>query len=207
MMHSKFILCALVAILSTRSYFVSSIPHEKRGFSGDGTYYNPGLGACGQSSGSGSFIAAINRPQWGNPANPNSNPICGKQAKVTGPKGSCTVTIVDLCPECAFGSLDLSPAAFNAIADPNAGRVPISWDFVAVFFFNGLVGTKSGPGPSTLPDGTNPLDSSSKFLKGQPHANDNNSIDDSVDDIADNSDSEKGKTVSSVSFVEATPTP
>ncbi|CAG8464958.1 2124_t:CDS:2, partial [Ambispora leptoticha] len=130
MIHLKFIL-SFFAIISTTSYFVSSVPHEKRGqYSGDGTFYNPGVGACGQTSGAGSFIAAINKPQWGNPANPNSNPICGKQATVTGPKGSTTVTILDLCPECAFGSLDLSPAAFNAIADPNAGRVPISWDFV-----------------------------------------------------------------------------
>ncbi|KAG9286284.1 hypothetical protein G9A89_014270 [Geosiphon pyriformis] len=140
----SFILFSFLFSFSSSPTLISAIPSlTKRGeFKGEGTYYNPGMGACGQNSGASSFIAALNRPQWGNPPNPNANPICGKQAIVTGPKGTTTVTIVDLCPECAFGSLDLSPAAFNQIADPSAGRVPISWIFA---------GDAPAPSPSPPP--------------------------------------------------------
>lgn len=41
-----------------------------------------------------------------------------------------TVRIVDLCPECASGDLDLSPDAFEQIAELQLGRVDISWHFV-----------------------------------------------------------------------------
>jgi expansin (peptidoglycan-binding protein) len=64
-----------------------------------------------------------------NGANPNNNPLCGKYINATGPKGSVRVKIVDTCPPCVKGDLDLSPAAFNEIADFAAGRVPISWTF------------------------------------------------------------------------------
>jgi expansin len=41
------------------------------------------------------------------------------------------VRIVDLCPECEVGHLDLSQQAFAQIADVSAGRVPITWQVVA----------------------------------------------------------------------------
>ena len=53
--------------------------------------------------------------------------VCGQYVAVTGPKGSVTVRITDQCPECKKGDLDLSAEAFARIADPVAGRVPISW--------------------------------------------------------------------------------
>jgi expansin (peptidoglycan-binding protein) len=41
------------------------------------------------------------------------------------------VRIVDLCPECPAGNLDLSPEAFELIAPLEQGRAPISWRYVA----------------------------------------------------------------------------
>ncbi|PWA01131.1 hypothetical protein BB558_002784 [Smittium angustum] len=100
-------------------------------FSGDGTFYDAGLGSCGWNNSNSDFIAAINAPQYGNTANPNNAPVCGQCALVTGPNGnSVKVKIVDRCPVCAYGSLDLSPAAFNVLASPDAGRISITWDFV-----------------------------------------------------------------------------
>ncbi|KAJ1928388.1 hypothetical protein IWQ60_002110 [Tieghemiomyces parasiticus] len=101
-------------------------------FTGDLTYYSPsvGLGACGWQNSDSDFVAALNAPQFGNPANPNANPLCGQKALVTGPKGSVTVTIVDKCPPCKSGDLDLSVGAFDQIADQAAGRVPVSWTWV-----------------------------------------------------------------------------
>jgi expansin (peptidoglycan-binding protein) len=41
------------------------------------------------------------------------------------------VRIVDRCPGCAPGDIDLSREAFALIADPVQGRVPISWRVVS----------------------------------------------------------------------------
>jgi expansin (peptidoglycan-binding protein) len=40
------------------------------------------------------------------------------------------VRIVDLCPGCGLGDLDLSMTAFAKIAPLSRGRVPITWHFV-----------------------------------------------------------------------------
>ena len=106
-------------------------PMEKRSFSGDGTYYNPSAGtnSCGTQAHDSDIMAAMNVAQMTNGANPNANPNCGKKVSVTGPKGSVTVTILDTCPGCSHGDLDLSPAAFDKIADQAQGRVPITWNW------------------------------------------------------------------------------
>ena len=38
-------------------------------------------------------------------------------------------TVVDLCPGCASGSIDLSPAAFEKLTSLGTGRIQVSWDF------------------------------------------------------------------------------
>jgi expansin (peptidoglycan-binding protein) len=94
---------------------------------GDGTYYGAtGGGACSYDPSPGNLmVAAMNAPQWQNSA------VCGTCVDVTGPKGTTTVRIVDLCPECKSGDLDLSEQAFVQIADKSAGRVKITWTPVA----------------------------------------------------------------------------
>jgi expansin (peptidoglycan-binding protein) len=52
---------------------------------------------------------------------------CGGYLDVTGPKGTVRVKIVDQCPECAAGHIDLSRAAFAKIADPVQGVVPVTY--------------------------------------------------------------------------------
>lgn len=99
-------------------------------YTGDGTYYGAtGQGACSyDASPQNLMVAAMNAPQWENSA------VCGMCVEVTGPKGDANkivVRIVDLCPECKMGDLDLSEQAFAAIAEPAAGRVKISWQPVA----------------------------------------------------------------------------
>ena len=56
---------------------------------------------------------------------------CGQCVRVDGPRGSVTVRIVDQCPECASGELDLSAQAFAKVADPAAGRVNARWQPVS----------------------------------------------------------------------------
>ncbi|KAL1919434.1 uncharacterized protein VTP21DRAFT_2127 [Calcarisporiella thermophila] len=106
---------------------------SKGSFRGDGTWYNPsdGMGACGfstEKTTDNDMVAAISSSLYG----PGSNgaPNCGRHATVRGPNGSVTVRIVDKCPPCSHGDIDLSPSAFKKIANLNDGRVPVSWTFV-----------------------------------------------------------------------------
>ncbi|GAB5589201.1 hypothetical protein Unana1_04101 [Umbelopsis nana] len=121
MQSYKYILVFLAMVISCVLAAPAGTVERRSTFSGDGTYYTVGLGSCGKTNSDSQMVAALNAPQMG------SNKYCGKSATVTGPNGSVTVTIVDTCPECASGSLDLSPAAFQKIGDMSAGRIKISW--------------------------------------------------------------------------------
>src|SRR5262249_50061263 len=50
---------------------------------------------------------------------------------VTGPLGEVVVRVVDRCPGCRHGDLDLSREAFAAIAPLSDGRTKIAWRDVA----------------------------------------------------------------------------
>ncbi|SBT37020.1 Peptidoglycan-binding domain-containing protein, expansin [Micromonospora narathiwatensis] len=52
---------------------------------------------------------------------------CGGFLDVTGPKGTVRVLVMDQCPECESGHLDLSAEAFARIADPVQGVVKVSY--------------------------------------------------------------------------------
>jgi len=94
---------------------------------GDGTYYAAdGSGNCSfDPSPNDLMVAAMNDPDYAGSA------VCGECVQVKGPSGDVTVRIVDRCPECKHGDLDLSPQAFAKIADPKLGRVTIHWTPVA----------------------------------------------------------------------------
>lgn len=94
---------------------------------GVATYYAAtGDGACSFGPSPNDLnVAAMDQPEW------NGSAACGECVAITGPKGSVTVRIVDLCPECEMGHLDLSQQAFAQIADVSAGKVPITWKVVA----------------------------------------------------------------------------
>jgi len=94
---------------------------------GDGTYYDAdGTGACGfDASPNDLMVAAMNAPDYNNAA------WCGGCVEVTGPSGKVVVRVVDECPGCARGDLDLSPQAFAMLSPLAAGRIPITWHEVA----------------------------------------------------------------------------
>lgn len=95
---------------------------EKR-HSGRGTYFKPGMGACGWWSGSSDMITAISQKRWG------GGKYCGRMLRVCH-SGKCTrVKIVDMCPGCGKGSLDLSPRAFKKLAPLSQGVIGVSWSF------------------------------------------------------------------------------
>ena len=102
-------------------------PKENPLHQGIATYYDAtGDGACmfGPSPDD-LMVAAMNNDEY------NTAAYCGAFVEVHGPSGTVTVRVVDRCPECKAGHLDLSYDAFAKIADPVLGRVSISWRVVS----------------------------------------------------------------------------
>src|SRR3984885_3139949 len=66
---------------------------------------------------------------------------CGGYLEVHGPDGSVRVEVIDQCPGCGAGHIDLSEAAFSAIAPLNAGLVNVTYQPLV---------TPSLPGPISL---------------------------------------------------------
>ena len=95
---------------------------------GEATYYDfaDGSGNCSfDPSPDDLMIGAMNHEDYA------GSDACGACVRLAGPNGEITVRIVDQCPECPAGDIDLSPEAFSQIAELSAGRVPISWSYVA----------------------------------------------------------------------------
>lgn len=96
-------------------------------FTGDATWYELGGNPvnCGYPTDSlPPYYAALNGPQYG------AADYCGACILAEGPNGSVELLIVDQCPGCAMGDIDLSPAAFEQIAALDDGRVDVSWRVV-----------------------------------------------------------------------------
>jgi expansin (peptidoglycan-binding protein) len=94
---------------------------------GIATFYDAtGAGHCGfDKSPQDMNVAAMNAPQFAGTA------VCGSCAEIQGPKGTVVVRIVDSCPECGSGHLDLSREAFGQIAEYVDGRVQTQWRLVS----------------------------------------------------------------------------
>lgn len=107
-------------------------------FTGDGTAYTLGQTSAGNCnmmmtgySGASTNYAAINNEQWNDLAN------CGRCAQVWCDDDKCSdkstsavVQILDRCPECKYGDLDLSPSVFKTITGSDPARYSIKWKFV-----------------------------------------------------------------------------
>jgi expansin (peptidoglycan-binding protein) len=57
-------------------------------------------------------------------------PNCFKQLQITANGKSAVATVMDQCPGCAYGDLDMSPSLFSHFADHSVGRFGISWDWI-----------------------------------------------------------------------------
>ncbi len=94
--------------------------------SGKATFYAAtGAGNCSFDTVSAPLVVALG------PSDYKAGAACGGYLDVTGPKGSVRVKVVDKCPECAAGHIDLSREAFTKIANPVDGIVPITFRPVA----------------------------------------------------------------------------
>lgn len=75
------------------------------------------------SSSDSDYIVALNAAQYG------SGGYCNQGITITYNGKSVGATIVDMCPGCAYGSLDMSPALFKEFADESVGTFQMTWDF------------------------------------------------------------------------------
>jgi hypothetical protein len=69
-----------------------------------------GTGACGWNNRNSEHVMAIG----------GAKNACGKTATVTYQGKSVKVKVVDECPVCGSSSIDLSPSAFEQLADKSA---------------------------------------------------------------------------------------
>jgi expansin len=65
------------------------------------------------------------------PSEYNGAAACGGYDEVSGPDGSVRAEVIDQCPPCAAGHIDLSEAAFSRIAPLSAGLVSVTYSAVA----------------------------------------------------------------------------
>jgi hypothetical protein len=98
---------------------------------GDITFYDTGLGACGITNVDTDFIAAASHEFFdsfsnGDP-NPNHNSICNRRINLTHNGKTITVAITDRCGGCSGHDMDLSPSAFAALENPGVGRTTATW--------------------------------------------------------------------------------
>ncbi|RLN54423.1 hypothetical protein BBJ29_008943 [Phytophthora kernoviae] len=76
------------------------------------------------------MYAALNADQWDDTMN------CGRCAEVWCTDASCSgrsseiVYILDQCPGCSHGDLDLSPAVFKSVMGQSPSKLSIAWKFV-----------------------------------------------------------------------------
>jgi expansin len=85
-------------------------------------YVLQGLGNCSYPAPANGLFVALS------PAEYDSGAACGGYLEVTGPDGSVTVQVIDQCPPCATGHIDLSETAFARLAPLSAGLINVSYD-------------------------------------------------------------------------------
>ncbi|UNI16045.1 hypothetical protein JDV02_002521 [Purpureocillium takamizusanense] len=116
---------AIMALTTLAAPAVENSPSvATRSESGSLTWFNPGLGACGEHNGDGDAIVAISASIF------DGQRPCGRNIRVSYKDKSVTVRVVDRCAGCGQNDLDLSPSAFESLTgDKGLGRVQGTWDW------------------------------------------------------------------------------
>ena len=95
----------------------------KATYRGVATFYDVGNGdgACTFGPAENLMIAAMNTVDY------QTARACGAYVRVRANGRAVSVKVVDECPTCGRGQLDLSERAFAKLADPDKGSIPITW--------------------------------------------------------------------------------
>jgi expansin len=127
-----------VALLLQHGGAACAAPPSSSTASGKATFYDldGGMGNCSfPSAPADDLFVALGPSQYA------AGAACGSYLDVTGPKGHVRVKVIDSCPGCEPGHLDLSRTAFKKIADEVQGVVPITYRTVT---------NPSTPGPLSV---------------------------------------------------------
>ncbi|KIW12389.1 hypothetical protein PV08_09666 [Exophiala spinifera] len=129
------LIIGLAAGLSTRKHSQNlPLPSGHGGpYTGDLTYYGPGLGACGVTSKDSDKIVAISHSVFdavSTGSDPNQNPLCGKKIRARRDNKSVDLTVVDRCVGCQPTDLDVTVDTFAILADVDLGRVNVEWNWL-----------------------------------------------------------------------------
>ncbi|EUC55968.1 riboflavin aldehyde-forming enzyme, putative, partial [Rhizoctonia solani AG-3 Rhs1AP] len=98
----------------------------RQSYSGDATFFYPGLGACEGTNNQWEHVVALNAPRA---------VAMEQQSKLLAHNHDRRIwqavkaAIVDMCPGCGWGSLDMSPALFQQFTSLDTGRFHITWWF------------------------------------------------------------------------------
>jgi expansin (peptidoglycan-binding protein) len=117
-----------VSAADTSSVLSLSAMSEQSGtVSGIATHYVlTGLPNCSYPSPpSNDLFVALPPPEY------DSAAACGGYLTITGPDGSVTVQVIDQCPDCAAGHIDLSEPAFAKLAPLGAGLINVRYQYLA----------------------------------------------------------------------------
>jgi hypothetical protein len=124
----------LISLLS-----IFALTSSALAYSGDFTWYNieAGQTACGWRNKGNEHLVAINQQQWNerpskwsNDGQTNTGNQCGRAINIQYNGKKIRAVVADLCPECAYGSLDLTQGLFrDLIGDLGKGRVKGTWQW------------------------------------------------------------------------------
>jgi expansin (peptidoglycan-binding protein) len=115
-----------VALILQNSGSACASPPATSAHSGQATFYDldGGTGNCSFTAPADDLFVALGPDQYSGGA------ACGTYLDVTGPRGKVRVKVIDSCPECGTGHLDLSRTAFKKIGAEVAGVIPITYKTV-----------------------------------------------------------------------------
>ncbi|KAI5452450.1 hypothetical protein NCC49_000613 [Naganishia albida] len=140
--------------------FASALPLTKRD-GGRATFYNIGLGACGELSHEPEWIVALNSAQYNSMGGGYPNPaVCGKEIEIHAFGKTAIARVMDECPTCGWGELDFSRSLFNHLASESDGVFNMEWSWVGEH--------QAPPPPPPAPTGEAPPPPPSSTIQAPP---------------------------------------
>jgi expansin (peptidoglycan-binding protein) len=118
-----------LALVLTRTALADGVPGCPAVFedaTAVATFYDAdGTGHCGYDVAPDRMVVAVSSADWAGSVH------CGRCLQVWGPEGMVIVRVVDSCPTCGADHIDLSAEAFDLVADPQQGIVPVAYRSIA----------------------------------------------------------------------------
>ncbi|KAK3680401.1 hypothetical protein LTR37_021263 [Vermiconidia calcicola] len=116
------------------------LPSSTETFTGDLTYFETGLGACGETNDRSDHIVSISHfvfdaagSSSSTGGNSNANPLCNRMIRASrydeehGERRSIDLRVADRCTGCEPEDIDVTVGAFSQLASIDLGRTEVRW--------------------------------------------------------------------------------